>query len=97
MDLEVRYTIRETLVSSLEMSEKVLEALGLSKSKANETVRQFRAHDEATMAKQQAVKDDEKKFMETVRESSEQLQHLFETDAAEGEEPELKRRAAGSQ
>jgi glutathione-regulated potassium-efflux system protein KefB len=97
MDLEVRYTIRETLVSSLEMSEKVLEALGLSKSKAIETVRQFRAHDEATMAKQQAVKDDETKFMESVRESSEQLLHLFETDAAEAEEPERKRRAAGSQ
>jgi hypothetical protein len=97
MDLEVRYTIRETLGSSLEMSEKVLEALGLSKSKAIETVRQFRAHDEATMAKQQAVKDDETKFMESVRESSEQLLHLFETDAAEAEEPERKRRAAGSQ
>jgi monovalent cation:proton antiporter-2 (CPA2) family protein len=97
MDLEVRYTIRETLVSSLEMSEKILEALGLSKSKAIETVRRFRAHDEATMAKQQAVKDDESKFLETVRESSEQLLHLFETDAAEVEEPLPKRRAGVSQ
>jgi monovalent cation:proton antiporter-2 (CPA2) family protein len=97
MDLEVRYTIRETLVSSLEMSEKILEALGLSKSKAIETVRRFRAHDEATMAKQQAVKDDESKFLETVRESSEQLLHLFETDAAEAEEPLPKRRAGVSQ
>src|SRR3984885_416048 len=51
MDLSVRYTIRETLVSSLEMSEKVLESLGLSKSAAVDTVRRFRAHDEATMAK----------------------------------------------
>ena len=63
MDLDVRYIIRETLVSSLEMSVQVLEALGLSKSKAVETVHQFRVHDEATMAKQQAVKDDEKKFL----------------------------------
>ena len=87
MDLDVRYTIRETLVSSLEMSEKVLETLGLSKSKAIETVRKFRAHDEATMAKQQAVRDDESKFMQTTRESAEQLLHLFETDAAQPEEP----------
>jgi monovalent cation:proton antiporter-2 (CPA2) family protein len=86
MDLEVRYTIRETLVSSLEMSEKVLETLGLSKSAAMETVRRFRAHDEATMAKQQAVKDDESKFLQTTRESAEQLLHLFETDAAQPEE-----------
>jgi monovalent cation:proton antiporter-2 (CPA2) family protein len=97
MDLDVRYTIRETFVSSLEMSEKVLETLGLSKSKAIETVRQFRAHDEATMAKQQAVKDDESKFLQTTRESAEQLLHLFETDAAEDQETPLKRRAAGSQ
>jgi monovalent cation:proton antiporter-2 (CPA2) family protein len=97
MDLDVRYTIRETLVSSLEMSEKVLETLGLSKSKAVDTVRRFRAHDEATMAKQQAVKDDEGKFQESVRESAEQLLHLFETDAAQPEEPSLKRRAGVSQ
>jgi glutathione-regulated potassium-efflux system ancillary protein KefC/glutathione-regulated potassium-efflux system protein KefB len=97
MDLDVRYTIRETFVSSLEMSEKVLETLGLSKSTATETVRRFRAHDEATMAKQQAVKDDENKFLQTTRESAEQLLHLFETDAADAQEPALKRRAAGSQ
>jgi hypothetical protein len=96
MDLDVRYTIRETLVSSLEMSEKVLETLGLSKSKAIETVRRFRAHDEVTMAKQQAVKDDEGKFQESVRESAEQLLELFESDAVEPEEPSLKRRAASS-
>jgi monovalent cation:proton antiporter-2 (CPA2) family protein len=97
MDLEVRYTIRETFASSLEMSEKVLETLGLSKSKATETVRLFRAHDEATIRKQQAVKDDESKFQQTVRESAEQLLHLFESDAVQPEEPSLKRRTASSQ
>ena len=66
---------------------KVLETLGLSKSAAVDTVRRFRVHDEATMAKQQAVKDDENKFMQTTRESAEQLLHLFETDAAQPEEP----------
>jgi monovalent cation:proton antiporter-2 (CPA2) family protein len=93
MDLEVRYTIRETFVSSLEMSVQVLESLGLSKSKALETVHQFRVHDEATMAKQHAVRDDEKKFLETSRESAEQLLHLFETDTSTDDAPE-KRRAA---
>jgi monovalent cation:proton antiporter-2 (CPA2) family protein len=87
LDLDVRYTVRETLGSSLEMSGKVLETLGLSKSKAMETVRQFRAHDEITMAKQQAVKDDESKFLQTTRESAEQLRQLFESDAARPDEP----------
>jgi glutathione-regulated potassium-efflux system ancillary protein KefC/glutathione-regulated potassium-efflux system protein KefB len=88
MDLDVRYTIRETLVSSLELSVQVLEALGLSKSKSVETVAQFRAHDEITMAKQHAVKNDEKKFLETSRESAEQLQHLFETDSDQPAAPQ---------
>jgi monovalent cation:proton antiporter-2 (CPA2) family protein len=87
MDLDVRYTIRETLGSSLEMSEKILETLGLSKSNSTETVRRFRAHDESTMAKQQAVRDDENKFMQTTRESAEQLLHLFESDAAQPQDP----------
>ena len=81
MDIGVRYTIRETLVSSLEMSVQVLEALGLSKTRAVETAHRFRIHDEQTMAKQLSVKDDENKFLQTTRESAEQLLHLFETDS----------------
>ncbi|MEP6549482.1 MAG: monovalent cation:proton antiporter-2 (CPA2) family protein [Gammaproteobacteria bacterium] len=96
MDLDVRYIIRETFVSSLEMSEKVLESLGMSKSKAVDTVRRFRMHDEATMAKQASVKDDEKKLLQTARESAEQLLTLFEADASETKETKPKRRAAGS-
>jgi monovalent cation:proton antiporter-2 (CPA2) family protein len=96
MDLGVRYIIRETLVSSLEMSVQVLEALGQSKSKAIETVHRFRVYDEATMAKQQAVKDDEKKFLETTRESAEQLMHLFEADSEQPDAEPTPRIAANS-
>jgi glutathione-regulated potassium-efflux system ancillary protein KefC/glutathione-regulated potassium-efflux system protein KefB len=95
MDLQVRYIIRETLVSSLEMSVQVLEALGSSKAKAKETVNQFRVHDEATLARQAAVKDDESKFLATTRESAEQLLHLFEVDSDQPEETDS-RRAANS-
>jgi len=95
MDLQVRYIIRETLVSSLELSVQVLESLGLSKSKAVETVHEFRVHDEATLAKQQAVRDDESKFLATTRESAEQLLHLFEADSGQPDEVAA-RRAANS-
>ncbi len=98
MDIGVRYIIRETLVSSLELSVQVLEALGLSKSRAVETVHRFRVHDEQTMAKQQSVKDDETKFLQTTRESAEQLLHLFEADTDvdgdEGDSARLHRAAA---
>lgn len=47
------------------------------------------------MAKQAAVKDDEKKLLATSRESAEQLLTLFEADAADTREAKPKRRAAG--
>jgi glutathione-regulated potassium-efflux system ancillary protein KefC/glutathione-regulated potassium-efflux system protein KefB len=86
MDLGVHYNIRETLGSSLEMSVQVLKALGMSKPKAVEIVQRFRVHDEASLLRQQAVKDDEKKLIQSGRESAEQLLHLFETDADQPEE-----------
>src|SRR5882762_2812095 len=86
LDLGVHYNIRETLGSSLELSVEILKALGLPALKANETVQRFRAHDEATFLRQHAVKDDEKKLIQTGQESAEQLLHLFETDADQPEE-----------
>jgi monovalent cation:proton antiporter-2 (CPA2) family protein len=86
LDLGVEYNIRETFASSLEMSVEVLKALGLSKLRAIETAQRFRVHDEASLLEQHAVKDDEKKLIQTGRESAEQLLHLFETDTDQPEE-----------
>jgi glutathione-regulated potassium-efflux system ancillary protein KefC/glutathione-regulated potassium-efflux system protein KefB len=80
MDLGVQYQIRETLGSSLEMSVHVLEALGLSARKALETAQRFRENDDTALLRQQAVKDDEKKLIQSASEAAEQLRHLFETD-----------------
>jgi glutathione-regulated potassium-efflux system ancillary protein KefC/glutathione-regulated potassium-efflux system protein KefB len=93
LDLGVEYNIRETLGSSLELSAEVLQALGMSKLKSVETVQRFRAHDEAALLRQQAVKDDEKKLIQSGRESAEQLLHLFETDV---EQPEDRPARTGS-
>ena len=94
MDLNVRYTIRETLVSSLEMSVQVLESLGLSKAKALDTVHRFRVHDEETMIAQFAVKDDETKFVATAVASADQLLHLFDADSRQPES-DVAQRAPG--
>ena len=82
MDLGVEVIVRETYGSSLEMAGKVLEALGESPSAAREAVRRFRAHDEATLAAQYAVKEDENKFRATTVEAAQQLEKLFEADQA---------------
>jgi len=86
MDLGVDHLVRETFASSLEIAVDVLQALGLSKLKAQETAQRFRMHDEAALLRQHALKDDEKKLIQSGRESAEQLLHLFETDADEPQE-----------
>jgi glutathione-regulated potassium-efflux system protein KefB len=62
------------------MAASVLEALGETPAAAREAVRRFRQHDQATLAAQYQVKDDETKFLATTRESAQQLERLFEAD-----------------
>jgi glutathione-regulated potassium-efflux system ancillary protein KefC/glutathione-regulated potassium-efflux system protein KefB len=84
MDAGVTGIIRETLASSLEMAVQVLEALGETPAAAREAARRFRVHDEATLAAQYQVKEDESKFLATTREAGQQLEKLFEADQARG-------------
>ena len=80
MDAGVSAVIRDTYASSLEMAASVLEALGETPAAAREAVRRFRAHDEATLAAQYEVREDETKFLATTREAAKQLEKLFEAD-----------------
>ena len=80
MDAGVTVIVRETYGSSLEMAGRVLEALGSTPAAAREAVRRFRVHDEATLAAQYAVKEDESKFRATTVEAAKQLEKLFEAD-----------------
>jgi glutathione-regulated potassium-efflux system ancillary protein KefC/glutathione-regulated potassium-efflux system protein KefB len=82
MDQGVDYIVRETLGSSLELAEAVLVKLGDTPAVARAAVRKFRQHDEKTLGEQYAVKEDETKFVAATRESAQQLEKLFETDAA---------------
>jgi glutathione-regulated potassium-efflux system ancillary protein KefC/glutathione-regulated potassium-efflux system protein KefB len=82
MEFNVRYAIRETYLSSLDMAEQVLAALGSSRAEARQTVATFRAHDEATLRRQYEFKDDQVKLIAAVRESALQLEQLFESDRA---------------
>jgi monovalent cation:proton antiporter-2 (CPA2) family protein len=74
MDAGVMNIIRETYASSLEMSEQVLQALGETADAARTTVRRFRRHDEAVLAAQYAVREDETKFIAATSEAAQQLE-----------------------
>ena len=80
MDAGVRNIIRETYASSLEMAASVLEALGTAPAAVRDIVRKFRQHDEATLAAQYEVKEDETKFAAAARQAAQQLEKLFEAD-----------------
>jgi uncharacterized protein (DUF2225 family) len=80
MDAGVTVIIRETYASSLEMAGRVLETLGETRAEARAATQLFRQHDEATLAAQYQVKEDEDKLRATTRESAQQLQKLFEAD-----------------
>jgi monovalent cation:proton antiporter-2 (CPA2) family protein len=82
MDNGADYIIRETYGSSLELAEAVLTSLGDTPAAARAAVKKFRQHDEKTLVEQYAIKDDEVKFMAAARESAQQLEALFEADAA---------------
>jgi monovalent cation:proton antiporter-2 (CPA2) family protein len=81
MDAGVTEIRRETLASSLELSEATLVALGTDRATAARQVERFRAHDEETLRQQAGVRDDEEKLIATAQASARQLEKLFEADA----------------
>jgi glutathione-regulated potassium-efflux system ancillary protein KefC/glutathione-regulated potassium-efflux system protein KefB len=88
MDLDVRYFIRETYLSSLDMAQHALETLGLSRAEAQRSVERFDEHDRKTLRSQLEIRDDEQKLIQTSRMAAKELESLFEADV-EGE-PEAK-------
>ena len=93
MDLGVDEPVRETFHSSLKMTRKTLEALGLSHALAVDRVERFRRHDEDLLRKQALVYDDETKLIQSTRDALVDLQQLFEADAGPDAERERRRQS----
>ena len=91
MDLGVDEPIRETFHSSLKMTRKTLEALGLPHELAADRVERFRRYDEDLLKKQALVYDDETKLIQSTRDALVDLQQLFEADAEPGAERQRQR------
>jgi len=76
---------REVLGSSLELSERMLVALGTGQASAQHTVARFRHHDEDLLRRQYLIYDDEAAVIQTSREARADLMRLFEADIETGE------------
>ncbi|MBL8269178.1 monovalent cation:proton antiporter-2 (CPA2) family protein [Steroidobacter sp.] len=95
MDLGVRYFMRETYFSSLDMAQNTLEALGLSRAEALESIRRFDAHDRRVLELQRLAGDDEQKLIQSAQQAARELEDLFEEDVRGGEPtPEPEKRQA---
>lgn len=81
-EIGVEFVIRDTLLSSLELSKTMLVGLGRSPEAATKAVDAFRVHDAETLLKQAAVFRDETAFRQTTLEAAEELKLLFSEDAA---------------
>jgi glutathione-regulated potassium-efflux system ancillary protein KefC/glutathione-regulated potassium-efflux system protein KefB len=83
MDLGVQVFHRDTFLSSLAMARDVLRGLGVGEAESERTVETFRRHDERILARQVAIHHDEAALVQSSREAAEELQRLFDEDAAQ--------------
>ena len=83
MDLGVAGLIRDTFLSSVELTRQILVELGSSAEEALDAVEFFREHDEKSLQQQHAIHHDEEALVQSAKESRNQLRRLFDLDAAE--------------
>lgn len=87
MDMGVHYVVRDTLASSLELSEQLLGRLGYNRGQSGEIVRAFRERDEALLHRQHEIHEDTAALIETVKEFQLELEELFQADAKSTGQP----------
>ncbi len=80
IELGVRYVVRETYFSSLDMAQYTLETLGFARSDAEDSITKFKAIDEQALHAQLQFKDDEQKLIQNAQLVAKELERLFESD-----------------
>lgn len=78
--LGVQNIVRETLHSSLYLTEKLLTEQGFSQDEAHSIVETFKQHDAKTLMMQLAVHQDEEALIQTTKSAAEELRALFDRD-----------------
>ena len=91
-ELGVHFVLRDTLLSSLELTRELLTSLGLTADSAAAAVQMFREHDSRTLARQAAVFHDEAALRQMTRDAADELKTLFGADATaqRNEEPKAR-------
>ena len=80
MDLGVSHIFRETFLSSIALSERLLTELGLDHNKVRRISDVFQERDRELMIEQHAIQHDEEKLIQSARETARELDSLLERD-----------------
>ena len=81
----VKHVVRETFASSLELTELVLETLGMADYQAQQAIQTFRELDERRLREDLAIHTDQEAMAERARQWEEELEELFNEDARRDE------------
>jgi len=80
MDRGVSHIVRETFHSSLKLTEKTLEELGVEPDIIRRTIHMFEEQDEKLLIEQHPFYDDEKQLIQSSRQVAEELEQLLNAD-----------------
>lgn len=81
MDLGIEHIRRETIDSSLYLTEELLLDLGIPAERAQKMIERFRLHDELMLKEQYKVRHDQKMFLDLSRLGTQQLAQVLKEDA----------------
>jgi len=80
MDLGIEHIIRETMLSSLAMSRRVLTNLGFEEKEVERISEEFRARDTRLLKEQHAIHDSEEQMIQSAKDTAAELESLLQGD-----------------
>jgi glutathione-regulated potassium-efflux system protein KefB len=83
MDLGVSHIFRETLLSSIAMSGRVLEILGFDEDEVARALDTFRERDKRLLLEQHAIHHDEERLIQSAKDTARELESLLRSDSRE--------------
>lgn len=81
MDLGIMHIFRETLLSSLAMSERVLEMLGFDQEEIRRVIDTFAERDKRLLDEQHAIHHDEERLIQSAKDTARELESLLRNDS----------------
>jgi glutathione-regulated potassium-efflux system ancillary protein KefC/glutathione-regulated potassium-efflux system protein KefB len=84
MDLGITHIFRETLLSSIAMSGRVLESLGFDEDDVGRVLELFRERDKHLLVEQHAIHHDEERLIQSAKDTARELESLLRGDSTGG-------------